>query len=49
MQGARGKPCHVLVDGPGWSQVAPAPETSPELADAFADAVNRWAAGRPSP
>ncbi len=44
MQGARGRPRHVLVDGPGWSQVAPAPETAPELADAFAAAVNRWAA-----
>jgi hypothetical protein len=44
MQGARGRPRHVLVDGPDWSQVAAAPETAPELADAFADAVNRWAA-----
>jgi hypothetical protein len=44
MQGAHGRPRQVLVDGPGWSEIAPAPETSPELADAFADAVNRWAA-----
>lgn len=43
MQGARGRPRQVLIDGPGWTQVAPAPETDPELADAFADAVNRRA------
>lgn len=47
MQGARGRPRHVLVDGPGWTQVAPAPETAPELADRFAEAVNRWAARAP--
>ncbi|HEX5191949.1 MAG TPA: hypothetical protein VFW09_04040 [Solirubrobacteraceae bacterium] len=39
---SQGKPRHVLVDGPGWSQVAAAPESAPELADRFADAVNRW-------
>ncbi len=44
MQGAHGRPRQVLVDGPGWSEIVPAPETAPELADAFADAVNRWAA-----
>ena len=46
MQGARGRPRHVLVDGPDWSQVVPAPEAAPELADAFAAAVNRWGAAR---
>jgi hypothetical protein len=44
MQGARGRPRQVLIDGPGWTELASAPETEPELADAFADAVNRWAA-----
>ncbi|HEX5193206.1 MAG TPA: hypothetical protein VFW09_10415 [Solirubrobacteraceae bacterium] len=44
MQGARGRPRQVLIDGPGWTQIVPAPESAPELADAFADAVNRWAA-----
>jgi hypothetical protein len=44
MQGARGRPRQVLIDGPDWTEIVPAPEAAPELADSFADAVNRWAA-----
>ena len=43
VRGPRPKPRHVLVDGPGWSQVVSAPEEAPDQADEFVAAVNYWA------
>jgi hypothetical protein len=40
MRGPRIKPRHVLIEGPGWSQVARAPDSAPESADAFVEIVN---------
>jgi hypothetical protein len=43
VRGPRPKPRHVLVDGPGWSQVVSAPEEAPDQTDEFVAAVNYWA------
>lgn len=45
MRGARGKARHVLIEGPGWSQVIRAPDSAPELADGFVEVVNHRARG----
>ena len=43
VRGPRPKPRHVLVDGPGWSQVVSGPEETPDQAEEFVTAVNYWA------
>jgi hypothetical protein len=47
MRGPRSKPRHALIEGPGWSEVARAPDSAPESADAFVEIVNYMTRGEP--